>query len=101
MEMKTMGNETVEHELKTWPEFFQAVLERRKTFELRKDDRGFKVGDLLWLQEWDRVSGYSGRSIVAEITYISRDSALLPPGYVAMSIVPPDGETCFIAEQGD
>ena len=28
------------HNLKTWPPFFEAVLEGRKTFELRRDDRG-------------------------------------------------------------
>jgi len=31
------------HELKTMTEYFAAILDGRKTFELRKDDRGFKV----------------------------------------------------------
>lgn len=35
------------------PEFFRAVTDGRKTFELRKDDRGFSVGDHLVLAEWD------------------------------------------------
>ena len=33
------------HALKTLPEYFEAVLENKKTFELRKNDRDFKVGD--------------------------------------------------------
>ncbi len=40
------------HELKTWPEFWDAVDRGEKTFEVRKDDRGFQVGDVLALQRW-------------------------------------------------
>lgn len=40
------------HELKTWPEFFDAIDRGEKTFEVRRDDRGFQVGDTLALQRW-------------------------------------------------
>lgn len=40
------------HELKTWPEFFDAVERGDKTFEVRLDDRGFQVGDELVLMRW-------------------------------------------------
>ena len=39
------------HELKTDGPVFQALKDGIKTFEIRKDDRGFKVGDELWLRE--------------------------------------------------
>jgi hypothetical protein len=40
------------HELKCWPEYFHAIRSGRKKFELRKDDRGFAIGDLLVLREF-------------------------------------------------
>ena len=42
-----------EHELKTWPEFFNAVLDDRMTFQVRKNDRGFQADDTLILHKWD------------------------------------------------
>lgn len=42
-----------EHVLKTWPEFFRAIVDGKKTFEVRKNDRGFQTGDVLHLREFD------------------------------------------------
>ena len=42
-----------DHRLKCWPVFYADIVNGSKTFELRRDDRGFQVGDLLILQEWD------------------------------------------------
>lgn len=39
------------HLLKTDPEVFQAVLSGAKTFEIRMNDRGYAVGDVLGLRE--------------------------------------------------
>ncbi len=75
------------HELKSDPGQFDAVWDGKKPFEIRRNDRNFQVGDLLWLRR-TRFTGeqmkqmpdnclleYSGRSIVALIKYI------LPGGY--------------------
>jgi hypothetical protein len=78
---------SVEHELKTWPEFFTRLLSGEKTFELRKDDRGFQAGDTLWLREWSRSGGYTGRDLRATVTYLlGGEWPGLEPGYVVMSI---------------
>lgn len=65
------------HDIKIQPEFFNAVDNKTKRAELRKDDRGYEVGDMLKMHEYiDRTpsgiacSGkYTGRVIVAIITH--------------------------------
>lgn len=39
---------TIIHELKTLPEYFELVRKGIKNFEVRKNDRDFKVGDMLF-----------------------------------------------------
>ena len=39
------------HALKTLPEYFAAVKDGSKPFEVRKNDRDFKKGDKVLLQE--------------------------------------------------
>jgi len=45
-----------EHSLKCAPEYFQALWDGAKTAELRRDDRGFAVGDVVVLMEWDEAT---------------------------------------------
>ena len=76
------------HELKVWTEQYQAILDGRKRFEFRWDDRGFRVGDMLHLREYEPGGdSYSGESVMVEVTYIMHGPAFgLPKGYVVMSI---------------
>lgn len=61
----------IDHDLKTWPEPFAEVWERRKTFEVRTNDRDFVRWDCVRLREWDPdTKQYSGRSVTVEITYV-------------------------------
>jgi hypothetical protein len=78
------------HYLKTWPLIFTAVKEEHKTFEIRKNDRGFQVGDLLILQEYLPTNGeYTGKEIQRIVTYILEgDKYGVEKGYVCMSIEP-------------
>jgi hypothetical protein len=56
------------HRLKTWPEYFRAIRNREKTFEVRLNDRDFKVDDVLVLQEFDpcKTCGAKGRVITGD-----------------------------------
>lgn len=44
--------ELMEHDLKIWPQYFEAVRDGRKTFEVRNNDRGFQAGDTVKLRNW-------------------------------------------------
>lgn len=59
------------HALKTWPEYYKQVELGVKTFEIRRKDRDFKVGDILFLQEYDPNLGeYTGKQLSRKVTYI-------------------------------
>lgn len=59
------------HDLKTWPEPFADIWAGRKSYEVRKADRPFKVGDHLRLYEWDPATGRdSGREVGARVTHV-------------------------------
>lgn len=84
------------HDLKCWPEPFAAILDGRKHHEVRTDDRGFAVGDVLELREWLHepigcgpwiLNGYTGRSVSVRVTYLSAGGTWgLPDGLCVMSI---------------
>lgn len=78
------------HELKTWPEYFERIADGTKTFEMRRNDRGFQRGDLLILREFKPKSqAYTGRVIHREVGFVLSDSPLCPLGpYVVMSLLP-------------
>jgi uncharacterized protein DUF3850 len=40
------------HELKTHPQWFFRLYTGEKTFEIRRDDRGYQAGDILILREF-------------------------------------------------
>ena len=75
------------HELKTWPLYFEAVNEGRKTFEVRKDDRPFKTGDFLFLKEWHEMrEAYTNKVCMVKVLYVMRDNDFVLPGHVVMGI---------------
>jgi hypothetical protein len=59
------------HKLKLVNPFFQAVWDYEKNFEIRKNDRDYKVKDVLFLYEYDAATNlYLGRASRATIEYI-------------------------------
>lgn len=74
------------HHLKTWPKSFQAIVDLVKRHDIRRNDRDFKVGDLVVLWEyipsvseqelpesWGPLARghYTGRCEVREISYVT------------------------------
>jgi ribosomal protein S17 len=75
------------HTLKTWPEYYKAVVEGRKKFEIRKNDRDFQVGDCLVLQEFDPgLDRYTSEMRAFKVTYILEGEPFLARDMVCMSI---------------
>jgi len=58
------------HELKILPQYFEDILHNSKNFEIRKNDRNYKVGDILILEEWDNGK-YTGRKVTRSVGYIT------------------------------
>ena len=57
------------HYLKSWPQFFAPIRQGTRTHELRRNDRDFRVGDLLVLQEYNpETQSYTGGKCRVEVT---------------------------------
>lgn len=78
------------HCLKTWPDYYNATVDNcAKNFEIRKNDRNFKVGDTLILQEWDpETQKYTGREIARYVSYLIQDVCGLPEDICVMAVHP-------------
>lgn len=81
----------ITHELKTWQSYFHGLVNGTKTFELRKDDRDFRIGDHLHLRETCYGNNeYTGREEFRTISYIlRREKDLgLAEGYAILALAP-------------
>lgn len=77
------------HALKTWPEYYQAIENGDKTFEVRKFDRPFRIGETLLLQEFDpEKDKYTGKECERVISYIlpGTDRFGINPNYCVMGL---------------
>lgn len=57
------------HTIKIAPKYLNAVVAGQKKAELRKNDRNYKVGDVLLLKEW-KHGRYTDREWAAVVTYV-------------------------------
>lgn len=77
------------HALKISPQYFKDVETGQKTFEVRKDDRPYTLGDILLLCEYDITKEtYTKKKLVRRISYILRDKQYCKKGYVILGIEP-------------
>ncbi len=96
------------HELKTWPGPFKAMKDGLKHFEFRRNDRDYKEGDILFLNEWEPAfdqrmvedvlglkataptdGKYTGESLTRIVTYVLGAGIFgVPKGYCILGLAP-------------
>ena len=81
------------HHIKLGASFFGEVERGEKTFELRKNDRDYKKGDILEMMEF-KDGKNTGRTVRVLVTYILTEFAGLEEGYCIMG-------TCLLNENGE
>lgn len=76
------------HHLKTWKAPFEALLDGRKKFEWRYNDRNFAVGDSLLLGEvMTPDMKFTGRYIKATVSYMLKGpDFFIPVNYCIMGL---------------
>lgn len=86
------------HKLECWEQYFAVVASGEKTFEVRRDDRGFQRGDIVILQKAVKgiIGGYDvERDIKGNPTYelrrrigwiLTGGQFGIEPGYVVFSL---------------
>lgn len=79
-----------EIKIKCWPEFFEPIAKNEKRGEFRLDDRDYRVGDTLIIQEWSPNNlRYTGRQVKRLVTHkVSGGYFGIPKGYCMLSIKP-------------
>lgn len=79
------------HELKVDKQFFHDIEIGRKTFEVRLNDRNFKVGDGVSLKEWDSEKKEYTKNFMSplsrRITFILQGGQYgIKKGYVVLQL---------------
>lgn len=76
------------HHLKTWPPYFQMILDGSKTFDLRENDRDFQEGDYLVLEEYlPDEERYTDRVTIRRVGVVVYEQWGLGKNVCAMSLI--------------
>ena len=85
--METLPSETGDgrkiHQIRLASMYFDDVVSGKKSFELRKNDRGYKEGDFLEMMEF-KDGKNTGRTVRVLVTYLLDDYTGLEDGYCIM-----------------
>lgn len=92
---REITNEIVIHELKCWDRVFQDKWRGLKPWEFRKNDRDYKVGDIIIEREYRKMpleyseyKPYTGREVHEVIKYIIQGGQFgIPEGYCIMTTI--------------
>jgi ParB family chromosome partitioning protein len=85
--METLPSETGDgrkvHQIRLASTYFDDVVSGKKSFELRKNDRGYKEGDFLEMMEFKNGKN-TGRTVRVLVTYLLENYTGLEDGYCIM-----------------
>lgn len=60
-------------EKKVWSEYFEQILQSKKTFEVRLNDFEINEGDTLLLKEWNpKTKEYTGRELSKKVGFVGK-----------------------------
>jgi hypothetical protein len=79
------------HELRIWPPYFDDLRNGDKRFEVRFNDRHFRVGDEITFREWvPDQKNYTGRHLCMRVRYVLKPTpdCGLVAGYVVLDLEP-------------
>ena len=74
------------HQLKIKEEYYRAIRDRKKRFEVRKNDRNFKCGDYLALNKVDETGTETGESLLVKVGYLLDNPDYCKEVFVIMDI---------------
>lgn len=86
------------HEVRSWTDFFSSLASGDRQFDLRKNDRDYKVGDIIKFREYDdRAGKFTGAELRRRITHVMEGVGAgsitplhgLQRGYVILSLGSP------------
>lgn len=77
------------HEVNCDRDWFDLLVSRSRTFDIRKDDRRFMVGDYIAFNECEHDENmdsysYTGYSVLGKITYVFNDERYVREGYIVI-----------------
>lgn len=77
----------VRHTVRAHPDSFQPMWDGLQTFDVRENDRDYKVDDSYQVMEFDpAVEKYTGRMLGASLSFILQGKYGLPPNIVVMTL---------------
>ena len=78
----------ITHKLKVLSTYYHPLCAGTKTFEIRKNDRNYKCGDVLVMRLWNPVCGFVAGfpPVVKRVCYITGYPIGLKPGFVVLGL---------------
>ena len=80
------------HQVKSWSHLYDAIVSGVKPYDLRKNDRDYRIGDTLRLSRYDNIGGrFTGEYCDRKVSYITNN---ITPYAVSSAVLP--NEYCIL-----